>query len=61
MYTKKQYTKIFDLIDDSNRPDGTPGKEAAEAKLVEMGIYAEEGELVIEDDIIWNYYEDNWC
>jgi len=61
MYTKEQYTEIFDLIDDSNRPEGTPGKEAAEAKLVGMGIYSESGELIVQDEVIHEYYEYNWC
>jgi hypothetical protein len=61
MYTKEQYTEIFDLIDDSNRPDGTPGKETSEAKLVGMGIYSESGELIVQDEVIHDYYEDNWC
>ena len=61
MYSEEQYSEIFDLIDESNRPEGTPGIKEAEAKLVEMGVYNEDGELITEDEVVWNYYEDNWC
>ena len=56
----EEYREIFDLIDLSNRPDGTSGKEVAEQELIKRGIYNEDGELISEDDIIWDWYSDNW-
>ena len=60
-YSKNpKYKKIFSLIDLSNRPDNTPGKESAEKELIKMKIYNNSGELVTKDRVIQQYYETNW-
>jgi hypothetical protein len=57
---KDKYKEIFSLIDLSNRPKYTPGKESAEEELINMGIYNKDGELITNDPIINQYYEEKW-
>jgi len=62
------YTEIFRLIDQSNRPlmykNGKsikhPTVVEAENKLVELGIYDDEGLLITKDKTVLDYFEYNW-
>jgi len=58
---EENYKSLFKLIDLSNRPNGTPGKELAEQTLIEVGIYNSDGELVTKDQKVIDYYESKWC
>jgi hypothetical protein len=57
---KKDYKSIFKLIDLSNNSNNTQEKENSEEKLIKMGIYDKDGELITNDPKIDKYYEENW-
>lgn len=62
------YKKIFELIDTSNGPwiykNGKfimhPIAKKAETKLIELGVYDDEGQFTSQDPKIIYYYEKNW-
>ena len=51
---------IFELIDISNSVHQPKKKIEAEKKLIELGVYNEDGELISGIEDIVKYYTENW-